>query len=63
MNYYTMLINKADLPKVRAWFATYNVPHSIDHCSGDLWFVTYKTTNENEIKFLEWFLREMEARA
>lgn len=60
MNYYTMMICKADLPKVRAWFATYEVECSIS-CSGSVAFVLYKTTNELNQKFLEWFLREMEA--
>lgn len=62
MNYYTMLINKADLPKVRAWFVTYEIEHSTS-CTGNVAFVTYKTTNELNEKFLEWFSRETEARA
>lgn len=57
-----MMINKADLPKVRAWFVTYEIEHSIS-CTGSTVFVMYKITNELNAKFLEWFSRETEARA
>lgn len=62
MIYTMMMICKADLPKVQAWFATYGIEHSIS-CTGSTAFVTYKTTNELNEKFLEWFSRETEARA
>lgn len=59
MMYTMMMICKADLPKVRAWFVTYGIEHSIS-CTGNVAFVTYKTTNELNVKFLEWFSRETE---
>lgn len=57
-----MIVSKADLPKVRAWFVTYGIEHSIS-CTGSTAFVMYKITNELNAKFLEWFSRETEARA
>lgn len=62
MMYTMMIVSKADLPKVRAWFATYEVEHNISY-AGNVAFVTYKTTNVLNEKFLEWFSRETEARA
>ena len=62
MIYTMIMVSKADLPKVRAWFVTYKVDHSIS-CTGNVAFITYKTTNELNEKFLEWFSRETEDRA
>lgn len=59
MMYTMMMVSKVDLPKVRAWFATYGIEHSIS-CTDNIAFVTYKTTNELNEKFLEWFSRETE---